>query len=197
MGIIILSSLCPGFAASLERTQKKSSHTATTQHSQLATAFFFSFFFPFRYKAIMNPLSERSSKTSAKVIIFGLWILGAIIASPMCYFFTLTRVYDESKGGMKPFCDIFSNIMEFDSGNSTNSTTSPPLFTPFQIYNLCLSSVQYLVPLCVITIVYVRMATKLWSNKTPGAALQQRDEMILVNKKKVLNRNTRNKTWVY
>ena len=44
---------------------------------------------------------------------------------------------------------------------------------------------QYLLPLLIISFAYVRMGIKLWLTKTPGAAQQKRDEMILVNKKKV------------
>lgn len=57
--------------------------------------------------------------------------------------------------------------------------------TAFQSYCLILSAVQYLVPLTAISFAYVRMGMKLWLNKTPGTAQLKRDQMILVNKKKV------------
>ncbi len=45
--------------------------------------------------------------------------------------------------------------------------------------------VEYFVPLAVISYAYTRIAFRLWGSKTPGAAQDQRDHNILVNKKKV------------
>ena len=56
---------------------------------------------------------------------------------------------------------------------------------------MCLAAVQYLIPLTAISFAYVRMGTKLWLNKTPGTAQLKRDQMILVNKKKVRVRTRR------
>ena len=65
----------------------------------------------FRYKAIMNPLSERSSKTSAKIIIACLWASSIILASPMLFYFKFTYVFDELNGGLKPFCTLASGLI--------------------------------------------------------------------------------------
>ena len=56
----------------------------------------------------------------------------------------------------------------------------------FHIYNFVLTIVQYLLPLIVISIAYVRMGMRLWLTKTPGVAQLKRDQMILMNKKKVI-----------
>ena len=50
---------------------------------------------------------------------------------------------------------------------------------------MLLSLVQYVLPLTAISFAYAKMGTKLWLNKTPGAANVKRDQMIVVNKKKV------------
>ena len=43
-------------------------------------------------------------------------------------------------------------------------------------------------PLAIISFAYMRIAFRLWGSKTPGAAQDQRDHNILVNKKKVIIR---------
>ena len=45
--------------------------------------------------------------------------------------------------------------------------------------------VQYFVPLILISFAYIRIAVVLWGSKTPGAAQDQRDQIVLRNKKKV------------
>ena len=44
---------------------------------------------------------------------------------------------------------------------------------------------EYFVPLAIISFAYMRIAFRLWGSRTPGAAQDQRDHNILVNKKKV------------
>lgn len=62
---------------------------------------------------------------------------------------------------------------------------SPPShLTYFHTYNVFLTLVQYVLPLTAISFAYAKMGTKLWLNKTPGAAHVKRDQMIVVNKKK-------------
>ena len=46
-------------------------------------------------------------------------------------------------------------------------------------------TVEYFVPLLVISFAYSCVAFRLWGNKTPGAAQDDRDQNILQNKKKV------------
>jgi leucokinin receptor len=69
---------------------------------------------------------------------------------------------------MKPFCD-----------NEKMSMQEMLIFR----YILCF--VQYVVPLSVISFVYIQMALRLWGSKTPGNAQNARDITLLKNKKKV------------
>ena len=50
---------------------------------------------------------------------------------------------------------------------------------------ISLVTVEYFVPLLVISFAYARIAHRLWGSKTPGAAQDNRDKNILSNKKKV------------
>ena len=70
------------------------------------------------------------------------------------------------------------------SDTPSDESESNPMAS-FNAYSLLLSVVQYVVPLLLITFAYVRMGTRLWLTRTPGAAQVKRDQMILANKKKV------------
>ncbi|KAL1131496.1 hypothetical protein AAG570_011113 [Ranatra chinensis] len=73
---------------------------------------------------------------------------------------------------MKPFCKMTRLSKE-----------------TMQAYRLVLVSLQYVIPLCVVSCAYVRMALKLWGSKAPGNAQDSRDANLMRNKKKVTFRN--------
>ena len=52
----------------------------------------------------MKPLSEKTSKTVAKISILIIWILALLIAIPAAVFHKLVIVIDESGSGTKPYC---------------------------------------------------------------------------------------------
>ena len=59
------------------------------------------------------------------------------------------------------------------------------LLTMFQVYCVIIVVLEYLAPLSVIMVAYIRMAMKLWWAVTPGQADRIRDDKILKNKKRV------------
>ena len=59
------------------------------------------------------------------------------------------------------------------------------LFSYFLLYSTSLLTVQYFLPMSIISVAYARIAFRLWGSKTPGAAQTDRDHNILLNKKKV------------
>ena len=61
------------------------------------------------------------------------------------------------------------------------------LLTMFQVYCVIIVVLEYLAPLSVIMVAYIRMAMKLWWAVTPGQADRIRDDKILKNKKRVLH----------
>ena len=63
--------------------------------------------------------------------------------------------------------------------------TIPICFLSF-CFSISLLIVEYFVPLAIISFAYMRIAFRLWGSRTPGAAQDQRDHNILVNKKKVI-----------
>lgn len=52
-------------------------------------------------------------------------------------------------------------------------------------YRITLLFVQYLGPVVIITVVYMRMALRLWGSHAPGNAQDSRDANLMRNKKKV------------
>jgi len=52
-------------------------------------------------------------------------------------------------------------------------------------YRIVLVTLQYIIPLIVISVAYARMASTLWGSKTPGNAQDTRDANLMKNKKKV------------
>ncbi|XP_035217876.1 tachykinin-like peptides receptor 99D [Stegodyphus dumicola] len=122
-----------------------------------------------RYRAVLHPLKRRgTSKLSAKLTILGIWLVGAIAAAPYVAAFRVTSVFNPETGDYtRPFC--------------TNTRISP---TVWGIYNYLLATLQYALPLCLISFAYGRMALRLRGNG--GFIKAPRDEVILKNKKKVI-----------
>jgi leucokinin receptor len=103
----------------------------------------------------------------AKLVIAGIWLISVALAAPMAVALRVTMI-EYPHGHQKPFCN---NVKLSEEVMLT--------------YRVVLVALQYLVPLCIISCVYVRMALTLWGSKTPGNAQSSRDATFLKNKKKV------------
>lgn len=120
-----------------------------------------------RYRAILNPFSKKLSKTTAKIIIGTIWFISTLLATPFTVALRVKLINDN--GYMRPFCD--------------NIYLSP---LSMRIYRWVLVFLQYLIPMCVISFAYARIAYKLWGSKVPGNAENTRDAALMKNKKKVI-----------
>ena len=147
----------------------------------------------------MQPLSEKTSKFWAKMAIVIIWILSMVLAIPNLYFFQLVHQQDKSGEGLMLYCtaenvdNIYIPIPVAENENHTNYTsqidnsyTNTASISWFKIYNIVLMILQYAIPLMIISFAYTRMGIKLWLTHTPGNAHDQRDERILINKKKFI-----------
>lgn len=122
-----------------------------------------------RYRAVVHPLKARTTKMSAKMVIIAIWIFSAAASVPYAVALRVTLVYDPLTGkDTKPFCH--------------NVQISPFVW---KIYNHTLVTLQYFLPLCLISVVYITIAVKLRTAKTPGNTQDDRDATILKNRKKV------------
>ncbi|GAB0091732.1 prolactin-releasing peptide receptor [Sergentomyia squamirostris] len=128
-----------------------------------------------RHRAILNPLRARQSKNICRLIIACIWVFSILLAAPVSYTMEVIQVKEiiKREGDIivltKPFC------------NNENLTDDQ-----MKIYRYILVLVQYLIPFCVISFVYIQMAVRLWGSKTPGNAQNDRDITLLKNKKKVI-----------
>lgn len=130
-----------------------------------------------RYRAIMYPLRRKPTKLFSKIIILIIWVLGLAFAVPMGIVYTFEYVpVNEEEKELKPFCHL--NF----GPNATNSTE----LLMFQYYSWNLLTVQYFLPMAIISVAYARIAFQLWGGKPPGEAQEDRDHNILANKKKVI-----------
>ncbi|XP_067000819.2 RYamide receptor-like [Anabrus simplex] len=122
-----------------------------------------------RHRAILNPLSARPSKLRAKLVVAAIWMVSAGLAAPMAAALGVTLTEVDSTGKPKPFCH---NVRLSERAILT--------------YRLVLVVLQYVTPLCIISVVYVRMALRLWGSRAPGNAEDSRDAALMRNKKKVI-----------
>jgi len=137
-----------------------------------------------RYRAIMYPLKRKPTKLISKVVIIMIWICGFLFALPMAYAFTYDNVPEsypipeDEAPKLKPFCYI-----DFSYNETHMDEFKMDLF---KYYSTSLLTVQYFLPMAIISVAYSRIAFRLWGSKTPGAAQDERDHIILANKKKVI-----------
>ncbi|XP_016964878.1 RYamide receptor [Drosophila biarmipes] len=128
-----------------------------------------------RHRAIINPLRARPTKFISKFIIGGIWMLALLFAVPFAIAFRVEKLTErfrennETFNVTRPFC--------------TNKNLSDD---QLQSFRYTLVFVQYLVPFCVISFVYIQMAVRLWGTRAPGNAQDSRDITLLKNKKKVI-----------
>ena len=137
-----------------------------------------------RYQAIIKPLARKQSKKTARLVILGIWVAGGLTALPMGAAHTFQQVLDLENGGLKPFCSVRWSSIEDDS--TVEEDSGYHLLVIFQVYFVTLLLLEYLAPLSIITLAYLKMGMKLWWAITPGQADQLRDDKILRNKKKVI-----------
>ncbi|CAB3409758.1 unnamed protein product [Caenorhabditis bovis] len=110
-----------------------------------------------RYYAILHPLKSRPGRRSTITIIFGIWFLAflcgvpALLASKVdvYYFYNGTHLYEN------PLC------MADNYPDGPNSIWG-------LVYNNGLITVQYILPLCILSIAYYRVGVELRKDKTVG-----------------------------
>ncbi|XP_033335362.1 RYamide receptor [Megalopta genalis] len=127
-----------------------------------------------RHRSILQPLKPKPSKRTAKIVIIGIWVIGAILSIPMAIALEVRMVSedpdDANSTHRKPFCGRVNLSMK----------------TMFIYQGLLLVILRYLIPLIVISCVYARMVVKLWSNRAPGNAEDSRDANLMRNKMRVI-----------
>jgi len=123
-----------------------------------------------RFKGITRPLSHRPRKRHTKMILLSVWLASLLFASPLLIFYTFDIVdQDDVK---TPFCFI-------------SDSASYQLW--YRVYSCVSVTVQYLLPLAVISSTYMTVSSRLWwSGPPPGQADMARDKKHLLNRRKVV-----------
>ncbi|XP_017477504.1 PREDICTED: prolactin-releasing peptide receptor-like [Rhagoletis zephyria] len=128
-----------------------------------------------RHRAIINPFRARPTMLVSKLILVGIWLVALVFATPCAIAFRVELEHERySENGIifnatRPFC-MNKNLSE----------------AQLQTYRYTLVFMQYFVPFCVISFVYIQMAVRLWGTRAPGNAQDTRDTTFLRNKKKVI-----------
>ena len=113
-----------------------------------------------RYVAIMYPLRPRMTSHQTVIIALCIWLFAGAFALPMV---------------------IYSNV--FFEETASYCTETDWQFT--RHYSWCGLVLQYLLPLGVLAVVYIRLARKIWGRRTPGEVQATRDKKLNESKTKV------------
>uniref|UniRef100_A0A1A9VF93 G-protein coupled receptors family 1 profile domain-containing protein n=1 Tax=Glossina austeni TaxID=7395 RepID=A0A1A9VF93_GLOAU len=128
-----------------------------------------------RHRAIINPLRARRTKFASKLVIISIWVAALTFALPCAIAFRVEMLNERVKED-----NIVYNVTRAFCANVNLSENE------LKTYRYTLVFVQYLVPFCVISFVYIQMAINLWGTHAPGNAQDSRDITLLKNKKRVI-----------
>ena len=126
-------------------------------------------------------MDSKTRKLYALFIIMLIWFFSMTLAFPMLFFYTFTYVKDEKGGGLKPFCTPYPWI---DQASNITETVGPGQVMSFDVYMVVITLLQYVFPLGLLVFVYAKLCSRIWYNKTPGNAHDDRDETFQNQKKK-------------
>jgi len=124
-----------------------------------------------RYIAIIYPLQPKLSRKQCQQLIGGLWTFSIIFSSP-----TFFEMY------IGHIC-FHRNLKEYSQTICHTNGLSQSIQT---IYNITTLTIIYLIPLCVLSIVYIRLGWQLNQSRAPGEAHSERDAKIKKSKQKVI-----------
>ncbi|CAF3301298.1 unnamed protein product [Rotaria socialis] len=127
-----------------------------------------------RYIAIIHPLKPKLTRKQCRLLIALLWAFSILFSSPI--FIDM---------------DIKHTCFHRDSDNITehSQTVCEAMILPSSLqaaYNFATITIIYIVPLCVLTIVYIRLGWRLHQSRAPGEAHSERDAKIKKSKQKVI-----------
>lgn len=127
-----------------------------------------------RYIAIMHPLQPKLTRKKCHIIIGVVWLFAIVFSSPIFIEMHLFHI-----------CFHRDDETVFQSSQTICQSNGLP--APLQtIYNLATITIIYLIPLVVLSVVYIRLGWKLKTSQSPGEAHSERDARIKKSKRKVI-----------
>ena len=124
-----------------------------------------------RYIAIIYPLNPKLTRKQCQWVIGGLWAFSILFSSPIFLEMHILEI-----------CFHRDSIEHSETRCQTNGLS--PVIQTF--YNILTLSVIYLIPLFVLTIVYISLGWYLNQSRAPGEAHSERDAKIKKSKQKVI-----------
>ena len=127
-----------------------------------------------RYIAIIHPLNPKLSRKQCRLVIAFLWIYSIVFSSPI--------IYD---------MDLRHTCFHRDPTHQTEyvQTSCDGVHLPGSLhaaYNIATMTIIYLIPLCVLSVIYIRLGWQLHQSRSPGEAHSERDAKIKKSKQKVI-----------
>ncbi|CAF3028727.1 unnamed protein product [Rotaria socialis] len=127
-----------------------------------------------RYVAIIYPLHAKLTRKQCYVLIAALWAFSIVFSFPIYFEMHIVRIcfhrdFEDTKEYSQTVCQT--------NGLSTSIQT---------IYNIMTLTIIYLLPLIILSIVYLRLGWQLNRSQAPGEAHSRRDAKIKKSKRKVI-----------
>ena len=127
-----------------------------------------------RYIAIIHPLNPKLTRKQCRILIVLLWTYSILFSSPIFIDMNIRHTC---------FHRDPSNRTEYSQTLCDSSELPGSLQTA---YNVATITVIYLIPLCILSIIYIRLGWQLHQSRSPGEAHSERDARIKKSKQKVI-----------
>ena len=127
-----------------------------------------------RYVAIIHPLSQKLTRKQCRILIILLWTFSIIFSSPIFIDMSVRHTC---------FHRNFNDTIEYSQIICDSLGLPSSLQTA---YNVATITIIYLLPLCVLSIIYIRLGWQLHRSRAPGEAHSERDAKIKKSKQKVI-----------
>ncbi|KAG7260072.1 hypothetical protein CRUP_026628 [Coryphaenoides rupestris] len=139
-----------------------------------------------KYMAIVHPLRPRMKNQTAYCLILGVWVVPILISIPSAYFASET-VYPHIGGG---------GGGDGGGGTATTTTTQHKVFCAqiwpvdqqvyYRSYFLFIFAVEFVAPVAVMALCYVRISRELWFKSVPGFPTEQIKKRLRCRRKTVV-----------
>ncbi|CAF0972868.1 unnamed protein product [Adineta ricciae] len=126
-----------------------------------------------RYIAIVYPLKQKLTRRQCRILIAMLWVFSILFSSPIFFEMHISYIcYHRDDNRFK---------VDTQTVCQTNGL-NPSIQT---VYNVATLTVIYLIPLFVLTIIYISLGWQLKRSQLPGEAHVERDARVKKSKQKV------------
>ncbi|KAG8437843.1 hypothetical protein GDO86_008517 [Hymenochirus boettgeri] len=124
-----------------------------------------------RYIVIVYPLEPRMMLRTACGVLLTIWLTSLFIAAPTAYFTTETAFDATFDSGGKIFCGQIwpANMALF-----------------YKSYSIFLLSIEFLIPVIIMSLCYIRICYELWFKDLPGVQTEQLRGRLHARRKAVL-----------